>query len=267
MIINIFGTEKNLKIVQETINRYNAYGYLTINVYCPEINFLIFKKRLTGMYSLYSDSSLDENNNFFNKLQKYYNKGFINTVGWYYQQYLKLKSVELSSGIIVIIDGDSFLDPKYLDHCIKNKIISTSNEDVSKYNSLLDSNGFTINKKNISYITNFGIISSELFRKKILSVDQYFQQLINYAANSKRSVDISEYQIFGNMMVEDGWKMRPLKFFRRGDLLLINLFGESFTISMSLLCGYKTIAFEHAHRRGLLKILLAQIIFLFNYSW
>jgi len=124
-----------------------------------------------------------------------------------------------------------------------------------------------INLREVSYIANFGIISPNLFNKNFKSVDLLFFKIYNYCKENNVKFIISEYQIYGNVMLDNNWNPKKFKFFRRGDLLPINFFGLRRIINFSNFIGFDAIAFEVNHKKTFLNKIMAPILFIFGYTW
>lgn len=267
--INIFCTRNNKMIVRETIAKYNEYGSFIISVYCPENDVDILRDFLSGsgVFYLKSDHEIDPNGAFLEVIKSWSMDGVTHYPGWCYQQYLKLKLVESSDDLLVIMDGDTYIDPFYLHNCIKNKIVTATLENIEIYNKMFINVELGIKLRETSFIANFGIISPNLFNKNFKSVDLLFFKIYNYGKENNVKFIISEYQIFGNVMLDNNWESKVFKFFRRGDLLPINFFGLRRIINYSNLFGFDAIAFEANHSKNFLKKILAPVLLICRYSW
>lgn len=267
--ICLFCTEKNKLLVYEIISRYNELGTFYITVYCPENDISILRNYLSGLscFTLKSDFEIDPNGSFFKIIKSWNIDGVTNFPGWCYQQYLKLKLVELSEDLLVIMDGDTFIDPIYLQNCIDRKIITATHENVDLYNNMFRNIELGLNIRDTSFIANFGIIYPNLFRSNIKSVNNLFYKIYNFCIVNNTQFLISEYQIFGNIMLDNNWNYKFFKFFRRGDLLPTKLFGLRRIINLSKILRFNAIAFEVNHSNNFVKKLLAPLLFIFGYSW
>jgi hypothetical protein len=267
--ICVFCTKDDYILVRETIEHYNKNGNFNLSIYCPENDLNILKKTLsgTGIFDLKSDYEIDKNGAFLEIIKSWSSEGTVNNPGWCYQQYLKLRLVENSDDLLVIMDGDTYVDPSYLDNCIKNKIVSSTLENIFIYNDILSKIDLKIKLRDISYISNFGIISADLFRMNINSVDDLFYKIYHYCVKNEKIFIISEYQLFGNIMLNNGWNSNFLKIFRRVDLLPINFFGIQRILYASNLLGFNALAVEQKHSKNIFNRIIAPILFLLGYSW
>ncbi len=267
--VNIFCTRHNKILVRETIVKYNKHGIFTISVYCPEHDIDILRECLSGsgFFYLKSDYEIDPNGEFLEVIKSWNKEAVTNYPGWCYQQYLKLKLVESSDDLLVIMDGDTYIDPIYLHNCIKNKTVTATLENIEIYNQMFRNIELGIKLRDTSYIANFGIISPNLFRINFKSVNHLFYDIYNFCIENNTQFIISEYQIFGNVMLDNDWNSKFFKFFRRGDLLPIKFFGLKKIINFSNFIGFDAIAFEANHSKNFLNKILAPILFIFRYSW
>jgi hypothetical protein len=267
--VNIFCTRHNYKTVGQTIQRYSENGNFSIFIYCPESDIYFLSEYLngSGFFHLKSDFEIDPNGKFFEIIKSWSKQGVTNYPGWCYQQYLKLKLVEASQDLLVIMDGDTYVDPIYLHNCIESKVVTSTLENVETYNKMFKNVKLGINIRETSYIANFGIISPNLFKANFESVDNLFLKIYKYSIEKNVQFTISEYQIFGNIMLDNNWKSRSFKFFRRGDLLPINFFGLTRIINIANFLGFNAIAFEANHSRNFINKIIAPIVFIFRFSW
>lgn len=265
--INIFAKLNSFTTVRLLVDDLIAFGFKRVTVYSPDTEVSVFRCNLPASCMCCKDTDIDESSRFLNVLRNKYTHGLIKSVGWYYQQYLKMQSVAKSNGLVVIIDGDTYISPLFLYNQIINKNLSATKEDVSKYNEFLNIALPAIDLDRSSYIANYGIISSEQFRSYIESVELIFEMLFKSRRSGNVDSDLSEYQIFGNIMFNFGWNVRKLKIFRRADLLLNDLVDVKSAVSMCKARGYNVIALEINHNRTFKLVMLAFAALLLGHSW
>ncbi len=267
--VNLFCTKENKELVHEIITKYSEYGIFFITVYCPENDIDILRNYLSDLsgFVMKSDYEIDPNGSFFEIIKSWNIQGVTNFPGWCYQQYLKLKLVEKSDDLLVIMDGDTYIDPIYLHNCIKNKVITATHENIESYNKMFRNLELGIKIRDTSYIANFGIICPNSFKQNFKSIDNLYYKIYNFCITNNTQFLISEYQIFGNVMLSNNWNSQFFRFFRRGDLLPIKLFGLSRIIKISKILGFNAIAFENNHSKNFLTKILAPLLFIFGYSW
>lgn len=167
---------------------------------------------------------------------------------WYYQQFLKLKSVYNSDTDVFVHDGDTFFPPNLISRAKKSKLLFVTDEKVKRYNEFSKLRGYATSSK--SFIANGNWMSHTLVKSIWKDLDQLKSDILA-CATDKNETDFSEYQILGSTMANNGWQTYKLMHFRRGDL--VGQISRDF-ITESLKY-YDCIAFERSHRRDLLRIL------------
>ncbi len=188
------------------------------------------------------------------------------SAGWYMQQYLKIAAVSRSEGLAVVIDGDTVLRPKTIEKMIGDKIIAVTKESVEIYNAGLALIGVqSSNAPYPSFVANFGLIDSDVLRDKFPEPDKFYIKWLEMIKANKIG-DISEYQLFGTLMCNDGWRGKRINIFRRADLLSASPRPIS-DVCDQLLKRYDAVAFENHHAQGLFKKIAARVAVAVGYSW
>ena len=177
---------------------------------------------------------------------------------WYYQQFLKYSIVlKLNYDLIHIIDGDSFLNPKYF---FTNNFYYSSIKPNIKYQN------FTNIFNNKLYSNKNYIINHMVFeKKKLLQMFDFFAvDEINYIKEfcSKLNTGdswFSEYQNYAMYVIflDEKRNSFKTKVFRRLDLV------KNPDIKTGLR-KYSLLAFENSHNAGFLRILRARIFYFFG---
>lgn len=177
---------------------------------------------------------------------------------WYYQQFLKYSIVlKLNYDLIHIIDGDSFLNPKYF---FTNNFYYSSIKPNIKYqnftnifnNKLYSNKNYIINhmvfekKKLLQMFDFFGVDETNYIKEfcsKLNTGDSWFSEYQNYAM----------YVLF----IDEKRNSFKTKVFRRLDLV------KNPDIKTGLR-KYSLLAFENSHNAGFLRILRARIFYFFG---
>lgn len=176
---------------------------------------------------------------------------------WYYQQFLKLKSVYNSDTDVFVHDGDTFFPPSLILRAKTSKLLFVTEEKVNRYNKFSKLKGISTSPK--SFIANGNWMSHTLIRRIWKDLDQLKSDILE-CATDKNETDFSEYQILGSTMANHGWQTYKLLHFRRGDL--VGQIRRDF-IKESLKY-YDSIAFERSHRRDLLRRLKWRLKYLMH---
>lgn len=188
------------------------------------------------------------------------------STGWYMQQYLKIAAVTGAEGLVVIVDGDTVLRQSTIESMIFNKLVAVTKESVSIYNAGLGLIGVhPLGSTYPSFVANFGLIDSDVLRTKCAEPSEFFGNWLELIKNNKNG-DISEYQLFGTLMRNNGWGARRINIFRRADLLSISSSSTS-EVCRNLLKRYDAVAFEHHHSKGVFKKIAARAAAAIGYSW
>lgn len=265
----IFGTDSQINVIKQTVSEYQNYKKFKLKVYCPDKFYDIFRSALACYkVDVLKDSSLDCGFLFRDKIKKQLEQYKCHDrIGWYFQQYLKIRAVEDSSyRLVVVLDGDTFLEPDYLVRSIENKRLAATLEYVDKYNKLL-TDFFKIDVRNKkSFIANFGIIDRDLLISTVGFVSNYFQSALDRVFNNDSKFNFSEYQLFANLMLSVGWKAQNYKFYRRADLLLF-LFSYQTIFKIVSWRGYDAFAFELDHNRSFIKSVGAVVCLMIGLTW
>ena len=270
--ILIFTTAKNINITKCTVCELVKTRADNIKVITPhndiQIYNQLFKENVEiylGKVQIVSDEELDPKGAYRLQLSLIMNNS--KRIGWYYQQYLKIKAASKSEIPTWVLDGDTYFNKSFVEYYTTNKIIPGTKEKISHYNESLIKIFPDLNvENNFSYIANCSFIDPILLNKLFTDpIEIVFTKWINCIIKDKR-IDISEYQLFGNIMVGNSYNKKLVKFYRRADLLLNGKEGEIEVIE-KLKNKYDIIGFEFNHKAGKARKIMAKILLLVNYSW
>lgn len=186
---------------------------------------------------------------------------------WYLQQYLKLAYAWTSASPTFIHDGDTIFSPSLLSLLRSSKFLLTTKEDASLYNSGCLRLGIAVATKH-SLIANGGLFDGELLRPLGAPEDWFIRSIEETVLHGPGS-DFSEYQIVGNLLLAHHQNpLRPIKFFRRFDLLTPSGSGlPSDRRLQQALKRYDAIAFERGHQQSLRYRLAGRLAYWTGKSW
>jgi hypothetical protein len=186
---------------------------------------------------------------------------------WYLQQYLKLAYAWSRASPTFIHDGDTIFAPRLLLRLCNSKFVLTTKEDASLYNLGCQRLGIEVATKR-SLIANGGLFDGELLRP-LGSPEDWFIRSIQETVLHGPGSDFSEYQIVGNLLLaHHPNQLRPMKFFRRFDLLTPSGSGlPSDRRLQQALKRYDAIAFERGHQQSLRHRLAGRLVYWAARSW
>jgi hypothetical protein len=181
---------------------------------------------------------------------------------WYYQQFLKYKTViSLDYDLVHIVDGDSFLDKKIL---FKEDTIYHTNLNIKiNYINFINRINPNDNNQNKNFITNQFCFSKKKLNLLIDSIRDIEKNWINFFCKiliKNPNYWFSEYQLYASFIIENSIeevKIKEIKVFRRLDLL------RKVDINKGLK-KYSLIAFEKSHDGGVLRKVRARIFYFFG---
>jgi hypothetical protein len=242
-------------------------GFTNVTVVCPDHELERYRRGLPPAARFAVDSGFDPGDRVHSHLRALAPRLELcgRTAGWYYHQYLKFRAASSAAGLVLILDGDTYLSPEYLRTALEHRMVSTTNERVDRYERLLDQMELGVSCRQ-SFIANFGIVDPRLLVAAIPDLDQWFFKCVETVLDSAGRFDLADYQAFGRLMTADGWKSNSVRLFRRGDLLL-----NRRTVPRDIISRYRTtypvIAFENKHERSRLRRLAALLAVKLRYSW
>jgi hypothetical protein len=180
---------------------------------------------------------------------------------WYRQQLLKIGFLRAQTQPLLLLDGDSIFKASILNLMTKNVMFFTR-EKTWRYDRFNDRVLPTTTDNYPSFVTNGMYISEKLLdHLKCINLENVINNII-----LRPDLDFSEYQYFGTFRTsaEQITELRPLKIFRRGDLLGrdIALIAEQFLKS-----NYDAIAFEPSHRISRLRKIAARVAYAVGWTW
>ena len=179
---------------------------------------------------------------------------------------MKIKAVLSRDELVAILDGDTYVEPSYLANLIASRCLPTVlRADVSIYNTWIDAL-LPLASTFPSYIVNFGIVDARLVRNIIPNLDDWFIKQMDAVTKVGGAVDISEYQLFGRLMRNNGWINKRALIFRRADLLVSTRRTIDQTTRLCLK-HYQIVAFEWGHKSNALRRLAARLALGVRYSW
>jgi hypothetical protein len=264
--IAIFAKANCYEIVKVSIQEYLITNVEMIKIICPKQDTSSFINLLGKRVTIINDCEIDDCEMY--EILKKYEKEINDkkrSVGWYYQQYIKLKYSINCNIINYIIDGDTFVSSETISNFIKDKKISISYENVNIYtNSLNNYWGMNILTKK-SFITNSIVVEPGILNINKNEFNKYYINWIKQVLNNANE-DISEYQLIGNKLLSNyNYKIKKVRFFRRADLFLDK--KTVFEVVNKLKNKYSIVAFEKNHKKSYVKKLVAKIYAYFGISW
>ncbi len=204
----------------------------------------------------WSNVNLIDENTILNKIDIQKKLQSIGNVGWYYQQFLKYKTVlSVSEEHVHIIDGDSITTEKWTR---SGFLASTGKSSYKKYKYFSRlAIGFSC--KQYSFVTNQMVFSKSMLKEMLDLITaerigkDWLDILIEIITNNENAV-FSEYQLYGDYIYcKKGIKPNIIKVFRRMDC--INDTPDN------ALKKYGLIAYEPQHKTGYLRYFRANILY------
>lgn len=246
MKINIFATAINVEVVRKSISQIEQiFNLKNLSINVPDSDLDLYRNNFYNINFIPDSTLLD-----YRLLKKLENSS---RPGWNKQQVLKLLQVSANQEDTLIIDGDTILRTSLLQEILMQRVLYTTKENVDHYNLLLERIlNFQLSDK--SYITNFGVFSPRDYAS--IGMECFIEQLIN---GETTSMPISEYQLNGNLRRFNVNSQRPLRIFRRADLLSLS--------TEKILNSYECVCYESRHKTNFFRVFLAHIAFLIGYSW
>ena len=213
--------------------------------------------------SIYERSNLTKVNDNelldFNKLKAELQ---IDKFGWYYQQFLKYKSVlKFEGNDFLIIDGDTIIKKELA----KENLLCTTNKSTDERYEKLYLKFFknhTLYGK--SFITNQMVFNKQYLMEMLDKIEKNFSKnwilAISDLIKSNKDILFSEYQTYAEYLLntKNNIKVQNVKVFRRMDLI-----NDSIENALK---KYDILAFEHHHKTGILRKLRAKLFYLMGKS-
>lgn len=187
------------------------------------------------------------------------------STGWYLQQYLKLAVAWHAPEPVFVHDGDTVFAPALLLALAGAPALLTTREDPTSYNRAAAHLGLPGHTR--SFVANGGLFDGETLRSLDAEPAAWFTGAMERAVLAPDDgADFSEYQLMGGLLAAR-WPLRPLRLFRRFDLIASAETGGGRERAERALRRYDAIAFETAHRATWSKRVLGRVAFAARVSW
>jgi hypothetical protein len=271
MLIAIFRGPGTEDIVSTIVNLYNESGdHNEITVISPGSLIEKYGEQHSAINIKDEDvyGYAEVSNWLENNIDNIKKKG--RSVGWYRQQYIKLAFIWGAGKKYFVQDGDTIFSPIFLRNLSSEEnILLTTKEKPEIYNNGCRIMGIEkIYKK--SFIANGGIFDAVNYKKIAIDIKDWYIFSLNNIFNESINYDFSEYQINGNLILNNRLVQRvhQVKIFRRMDLLVNNIDSEvSKNIILDSLNHYDAISFERKHKRSNCHKLAARLMYSLKLSW
>lgn len=190
---------------------------------------------------------------------------FNRSPGWFLQQFIKLAAVSaLGTPFVFIADGDTVFSTALLNDVLRSPTILTTGETYENYDRLVRELGLVPTSR--SCVAN-GNIFSQAEPLQVLATPAGFETMLsNHVLPSRGTLDFSEYQVTGSIL-EPRIGSRPIRMFRRFDLLVADLDHIPERRVAQALRRYDVIAIEANHHRSTAKRLAAHLFYAVRRSW
>jgi len=222
--------------------------------------YLIAPKAKESKYSEVNLTKLNDNDILdFNKLKEELK---LERFGWYYQQFLKYKSIlTLDGEDFLIIDGDTIIKSSL---ALKNTLFTTDKLTVVGYSNLY-SKLFPTHKLNgRSFITNQMLFNKNYLQEILNNIEKtnngtWIEALANLVKNNENFM-FSEYQVYAEYLLnrKKDIDVKSVSVFRRMDLI-----NDSVDNALK---KFDILAYEDYHKTGLLRLLRAKIYYMIGKS-
>lgn len=215
---------------KKNLENFDANRYIVI---VPDKQIKIFRKNTSRIYECISESD------FFPEFSKSDLSSLLNPIhrkktGWYYQQFLKLKSFDYFDSVntILFLEGDSFLTKNFKFYEGNSLLMIKSIEHHQPY--------FTTNKNLLGFDkqVNFSFISQalpvralwgkNLLRDIELKFNMKWYLAIIKSLDPSNSIAFSEYELMGNYFhfQKYDYKSSNQLFYRNGGLFFKSLLAS-----------------------------------------
>ena len=255
--IIIFCTKNNKETVGLQLKELeNTYEIL---IQTPDVSTYEHFKEKYRYLSIRDDKEFEND-----VIQSELKKGAGKKRGWYWQQYLKLRSIDFEEKRFLILDGDTFLKKSVINDIFEHNYRLAVKENFDVYNRLIKLVLPKVHLLKYSAVANCSLVEPKIIRKQIKNTQEFFLTLISKMGGdySSARLDISEYQII-NTIQQNETKIFNLHLFRRGELLTKKNIGKIRKADKICYHGY---AKETNHHRNFVKTVIANIIFMLRYK-
>lgn len=264
----IFSTADALRYTERSVARLRQrYPADQITIWCPDDQVKGFERALKKAVRIYGDSELDPLGLVRHGLMKreHLLRPFRRLPGWYYQQFLKMAAAASFGRLVVVVDGDTVLNVADLMLREQDRRIPYTRERAHGYRRFLDA--YVRGPANErSFIANYGFIDGKVLLESMGQPRAVFLEWVDCVIEANGTLDISEYQLFGRLMARVGWRMSPVRLFRRADLLT-KPGRDVDAVIAGLIPRYEAIAFEPQHHSSSFYRSAARLYAWANLSW
>lgn len=250
---NIYLISKSInEIVLSSISELYKEKLIKV-VTTPEVLRIVSQKKWPNFLFINENQILDKE-----KFQK--KLSGIESVGWYYQQFLKYHTVlSAPENNVHIVDGDSIVKPLW---SLNGVLATTGKLAYPKYTVFSE---LVLNHEcnKYSFVTNQMVFNKELLKQMIFEIeliftDQWENVFIGIMKNNGDAM-FSEYQLYGNyVLMTQSVELRKMKVFRRMDRIKAD--------PKIALDKYDLIAYEPQHKTGILRHLRANIYYRMGFT-
>jgi hypothetical protein len=216
-----------------------------------------------GKESKYSESNLTKlNDNDILDFHKLKEELKLERFGWYYQQFLKYKSVlTLDGEDFLIIDGDTVIKPSL---ALRDTLFTTDKPTVAGYSNLY-SQLFPQHKLNgKSFITNQMLFNKKYLQELVDKIEETnsstWIEIVATLVKENKNMMFSEYQVYAEYLLntKKDIDIKSVSVFRRMDLI-----NDSVDNALK---KFDIIAYENHHKTGLLRFFRAKMYYIIGKS-
>lgn len=185
--------------------------------------------------------------------------------GWFYQQFVKLAATAAQSdNLTFIADGDTIFSARLLDEIFCNPIVLSTGENYANYDRLVKALG--LSPTPFSCVANGNFFARHPVMSELATAEGFIAVLKEHILPSNGVLDFSEYQIAGSVL-EPRLGSRPVRIFRRFDLLIGMSDDKTAQKAARALQRYDAIAIERHHHSSFAKRLAAHTFYWAGRSW
>jgi hypothetical protein len=185
--------------------------------------------------------------------------------GWFLQQFIKVAAVAaLDTEYVFISDGDTIFSLPLLQEVLRTPQLLATGESHENYDRLLLA--FGLAPPSLSCVANGNVFPRHPLLRELATAAGFRAMMEEHVLPSRGQLDFSEYQLVGSLL-EPRLGLRPIRLFRRFDLLT----GPPETVQPArirqALTRYDALAIETEHHSSLLKRIGARLFYAAARSW
>lgn len=185
--------------------------------------------------------------------------------GWFLQQFIKLAAVRaMDAEYVFLSDGDTIFSLPLLQDLLRTPQVIATGEKHENYDRLLRALGLTPPSR--SCVANGNVFPRHPRLRELATAEGFRAVMKEHVLPSRGELDFSEYQLVGSLL-EPQLGLRPIRLFRRFDLLT----GAPETVPHAhirqALTRYDALAIETEHHSSLLKRVAARLFYAAGRSW